>query len=111
MNNNSFWAVAFGAVLGGATVMYLNTKEGKKITKKTNKKLKKYKKNAQKVLSEQSDMIAKKANDTIHSAKGKMEDFTHTAEDMVGKTKNSFAKGMDAAKHAIQEKMHPSEKV
>lgn len=111
MTNNSFWAVAFGAVLGGATVMYLNTKEGKKMTKKAKKKLKKFKKNAQKVLSEQSEVLTEKAHQTIDSAKEKLEDFSHAAEEVAEKTKSNFTKGMDAAKSTLHKKLNPSEEI
>lgn len=118
--NKSFWAFAFGAVLGGGTVYYLHTKQGKELTKKAKKNIKKMDKEARRVLHEQSDAITKKANDTIQStkdwmneltstAKVKIANLTHSVDDLAEKTQTNFAKGMDNAKKALHDKMNPSE--
>lgn len=117
MNNNSngFWAFAFGVVVGGSAVYYLNTKEGKKVAKKAKKQLKKLEKQTRQSLKAQAENFADKATKVVDKTKEwkeeattkvktKTDAVTHKAEELVAGTTSSFEKGVDKAKELIKAK-------
>lgn len=107
-NSNVFWAAVFGALLGGATVSFLNTKDGRKMTKRAKRKFRKLEKEGIKLLEKQSDILVKKAKKAVDStreliedvtekAKFKMDELIHMPED----SRRNFGLGEEESKNSL----------
>ncbi len=94
-NNNNYGALKFlaGVLVGGATLYYLNTPQGKEFTTKM--------KNQGIALKNQAQL---KANELAEQAKKKASTLQNQASSMVSEVKNNIENTISNTKESIQHK-------